>query len=36
MVGRFGKNALRLASVTASATSLPAATWPATVEAGEK
>ena len=36
MVGRFGKNMLRVASVTASATSLPAATWPETVEAGEK
>ena len=36
MVGRLGKIGLRLASVTPSATSLPAATWPATVEAGEK
>ena len=36
MVGRSGKNSLRVASVTASATSLPAAMCPDTLEDGEK
>ena len=36
MVGRSGRMVVRLASVVPSATSLPAATWPITVEAGEK
>ena len=36
MVGRSGMNGLRFASVTASATSLPARTCSITVEAGEK